>query len=76
MSRKTILQKFILDKNANIATISNPKGSRGEGAEGGIPRQNDIAGKWKYTLNYFSSFLMILASSPVRASREKREWLM
>ncbi|PTX19983.1 hypothetical protein C8N40_10355 [Pontibacter mucosus] len=50
MSTKSILQEFILYKKASIATISNPKGSRSEGAEGGIPRQNDIAGKWKYTL--------------------------
>ena len=45
MSRETILQEFILYRKASIATISNPEGSGGEGAEGGIPRQNDFAGK-------------------------------
>lgn len=45
MNRKPILQEFILDMKASIATISNPEGSGGEGAEGGIPRQNDFAGK-------------------------------
>lgn len=45
MSRKSILQEFILDKKASIATISNPEGSGDEGAEVGIPRQNDFAGK-------------------------------